>query len=224
MQIIVVGAGQLAAEILGAMRHGSDWHVTSWADKVSDPERAIVVHAGSGRELPDVLAYCRSAQSILVELATGSALDFDVHPFPVVMCPNTNILMLKFMAMLAQSGTLFEGYKLSLTESHQSQKTSAPGTALAMAKSLGLSAKDIVSVRSPEIQKTECGIPAEHLQRHAYHQIKIEDGACSVMFETRVYGAAPYVDGVVQIVRAIDAHVLENRRYDIREFVQKGWV
>jgi lysine/ornithine N-monooxygenase len=33
MQIIVVGAGQLAAEILGAMRHGSDWHVTLWLTK-----------------------------------------------------------------------------------------------------------------------------------------------------------------------------------------------
>lgn len=130
------------------------------ADKASDPERTFVVHAGSGRELPDVVTYCRSAQSTLVELA--------------------------------------------------------------MAKSLGLPAKDIVSVRNPEIQKTEWGIPAEHLQRHAYHQIKIEDGACSVMFETRVYGAAPYVDGVVQIVRAIDAHVLENRRYDIGDVCSKG--
>jgi 4-hydroxy-tetrahydrodipicolinate reductase len=224
MQIIVVGSGKLASEILDRMRIDSSWEVIRWSERKTSADCVVLVHAGSGRELPAVVAYCQDNDATLVELATGSALERDHCAFPVVICPNTNILMLKCMVMLAQSGHFFSGYNIRLTESHQAQKTSVPGTALAMAQSLGVAPEDVISVREPGIQSSQLNIPVEHMGRHAYHQVVIEDDVCKVTLETRVYGASPYVDGVIQIVKTIEAHPLENHLYDVAELVQRGWL
>jgi 4-hydroxy-tetrahydrodipicolinate reductase len=224
MQVIVVGTGLLATELLGSLNTSGQWTVKAWADKDDKATPTIVVHAGSGRELDAVADFCLATQSPLIELATGSALASSAPPFPVVLCPNTNILMLKFMSMLAHSGHFFSPYQIKLIESHQAPKTSVPGTAVSMAHSLGLHADDIRSVRQPQVQTDELAIPSAHLARHAYHQILIEDGGCSIKLETRVYGESPYADGVARIVDAVRTHALENRLYSIMELIDKGWL
>jgi 4-hydroxy-tetrahydrodipicolinate reductase len=224
MQIIIVGSGKLATELLNTLEFDHTCQVVSWTDKVHSNGKSIVVHAGSGRELKDVIAYCEQTRSPLVELSTGSEIENALPAFPVVLCPNTNILMLKFMNMLARGAHLFRGYSIKLTESHQAQKASVPGTAVSMASALGLNAGDVHSVRDPDKQKVALHIPVEHLNRHAYHQIVIEDAACSINLETRVYGASPYADGVARILAAIRSNELENRLYVIDEFVENGWI
>lgn len=224
MQIVVVGSGKLARELLGALPAGDGNQVVPWAGEALRTQKSVVVHAGSGRELQAVSAFCDATQSRLVELATGSALEHTPVGFPVVLCPNTNLLMLKFMAMLERSGPLFRGYRIALTESHQAQKSSVPGTAVSMAQALGLAPADIRSVRDAEAQRDALQIPQEHLARHAYHQVLINDGACSVQLETRVYGDAPYADGVARIVAAVRERPLENRCYAIMEFIDNGWL
>lgn len=224
MQVLIVGSGKLAAELFNELSLEPPLVVARWPSAALGHDRAVVVHAGSGRELDDVIAYCRETGSVLIELSTGSRLEGASPAFPVVLCPNVNILMLKFMNMLARGGRLFEGYRVQLTESHQAGKQSAPGTAIAMAQSLGLSAKDVVSVRDRDAQSTALGIPAEHLDRHAVHAILIEDGDCRISLETRVYGASPYAKGVAKIVSAVVARPLENRVHAIDEFIEQGWL
>jgi 4-hydroxy-tetrahydrodipicolinate reductase len=223
-QVLIVGTGKLATELLNALRTCLPGQVASWAERTPTDDGSIVVHAGSGRELNEVVSYCRQTHSTLVELATGPEIEAALPDFPVVICPNTNILMLKFMSMLAKSGHLFSGYKIKLTESHQAPKTSTPGTAVAMAHALGLKDSDVISVRDPQQQRTELQIPTEDLDRHAFHQVLIEDGACSITMETRVYGAAPYADGVARIISAIRSNELEDRLYELNEFVENGWI
>ncbi|MCA8033324.1 dihydrodipicolinate reductase [Burkholderia arboris] len=240
MQVLVIGTGKLANELLGS--HTLDpaaCHVMPWPDRArtdarrsdarrSDARRSdartIVVHAGSGRELPDAIAFCQATASPLVELSTGSDLETGTYGFPVVLCPNTNILMLKFMCMLEASGHLFRDCEIGVTESHQAGKTSVPGTAVGIAQSLGVRPEDIRSVRDPAVQRTEFGIPDDQLGRHAVHRIRIDDGACSLQFESRVSGATPYADGVSRIVEAVRQHDLEHRRYSIVEFIRNGWL
>ena len=224
MKVIVVGTGKLANELLGSLRVGDSHQVISWSNRDQAKSPSIVVHAGSGRALDDVVGYCQKTHSILVELATGSEIERVVPQFPIVLCPNTNILMLKFMAMLDKSGLMFSGYEIRLTESHQAQKSSTPGTALSMAKSLGIHEDEILSVRDPIEQENVLKIPPEHLGRHAYHRIEMEEASCRITLETRVYGATPYAGGVAKIIGAIDAHELENRHYDIAEFIENGWL
>ncbi|MCA8021867.1 dihydrodipicolinate reductase [Burkholderia metallica] len=230
MQVLVVGTGKLASELLDAHRlDPATYHVMPWSDGAQSdarrsPARTIVVHAGSGRELRAAIAFCEATASPLVELSTGSELETGAHAFPVVLCPNTNILMLKFMSMLETSGPLFHGCRISLTESHQAGKTSVPGTAVGIGQSLGVRPEDIRSVRDPDVQRGEFGLADDQLGRHAIHRIRIEDGACSLQFESRVVGAAPYADGVSRIVDAVRQHDLEPRRYSIVEFIRNGWV
>ena len=224
MKILIVGSGKLANELLASLRMDSGCEVVSWSDHVPGSYASIVVHAGSGKALTEVVSYCRLTNAVLVELATGSALCAREPGFPIVLCPNTNILMLKFMHMLAGSGPLFREYEITLTESHQAGKTSTPGTAAGLATSLGVDSADIRSIRDTETQTVTLQIPHEHLERHAFHRIRIADGLCSLSFESRVYGDAPYADGVARILAAIRAHTLENRVYDIDEFIQNGWI
>lgn len=224
MKVVVVGAGKLAKELLEALPSQNVGEVIPWAAEGLPPERSVVVHAGSGRELQAVAAYCSATRSPLVELSTGSTLEHAVEGFPVLLCPNTNLLMLKFMAMLERSGHLFRGYRIELIESHQARKSSVPGTAVHMAQALGLAPGDIQSVRDAKVQQRVLQISPEHLARHAYHQVLIQDGACSVKLETRVYGDAPYAAGVAQIVAAVRGRPLEDRRYAIMEFIDNGWL
>lgn len=224
MQVLIVGSGKLASELLDELLLPAPLVAHRWSDRPSPGSRSVVVHAGSGRELDAVTEYCRETDSVLVELATGSKIEGRPPDFPVVLCPNTNILMLKFMHMLANSGKLFAGYRIQLTESHQAGKRSTPGTAVAMAQSLGLAAADVISVRDVKEQQARFGIPVEHLGRHAVHAISIDDDTCSLRLETRVYGSSPYADGVARIVSAIAAHPLERRLYAVDEFIERGWV
>lgn len=224
MSVVVVGSGKLARELLGSLEGGEFGEVVAWADRAVVAGPCVVVHAGSGRELDEVVAYCERTGSALVELATGSDIESRTPGFPVVLCPNTNILMLKFMAMLARSGPQFKDYAIRIVESHQAGKSSTPGTAVALAEALGRGRDDIVSVRDPREQQERLKIPPQHLGRHAYHRIEIEDQASSVVLETRVFGPAPYAEGLRRIIAAIGANVLENRRYDVIEFVERGWI
>jgi 4-hydroxy-tetrahydrodipicolinate reductase len=224
MQVIIAGTGKLATELLQSMEVAPSAKLASWANKSSEASKSIVVHAGSGRELEAIASYCESTQSTLIELATGSKVESMPVPFPVVLCPNTNILMLKFMAMLEQCGKMFNGYEIEIIESHQASKTSVPGTAVNIAHSLGMSGSDIQSVRDTIIQRTQLEIPEADIERHAFHQVMIHEGKCSVKLETRVYGEAPYAKGVAQIVAAACGNKLESRPYSVMEFVKNGWL
>lgn len=224
MLAVVVGSGNLATELLERLELPDDMTLQAWGDTGPTAGAAFVVHAGSGRQLAQVTAYCERSGATLLELSTGSALEEANPGFSVVLCPNTNILMLKFMSMLAASGHLFRGYDINLQESHQHGKTSAPGTALALAESLGLKPDAIASERDPTRQMELLAVPREHLARHAVHRIRISDGVCTVNLESRVMGAAPYARGVGQLLRALQTRTLERRLYRVEELISAGWL
>jgi dihydrodipicolinate reductase len=184
----------------------------------------VVVHAGSGRELGKVMTFCERTQATLLELATGSAVETLEPSFPVVLCPNTNILMLKFMSMIAVSGSLFRGYEILFEESHQSRKTSVPGTAYAIAQSLDLPTESIQSERDPQRQMNEFAVPAEHLDRHAVHRISISDGGCTLRLEARVLDATPYARGVGHLLEALRSRRLAPGLHRVEQLVRDGWL
>jgi 4-hydroxy-tetrahydrodipicolinate reductase len=224
MHVLIAGTGKLATELLNALALGERFEVLPWSQRGEGLAQAIVVHAGSGRELDAIAAFCTATHSPLIELSTGSAIAATPCAFPVVLCPNTNILMLKFMAMLDKGGAMFAGHDIQLMESHQASKSSVPGTAVDIARSLGLQADDIVSVRNVTVQRTRLQIPEADLDRHAWHQVRIQDGACTLTLQSRVLGDAPYAQGVGQIVAATAAHPLEDRVYPVLEFIDQGWL
>lgn len=221
--VVVVGRGRLAGELLAGLPARLARPVQAWG--THDAQRpALVVHAGSGAALPAVIAFCRASGSVLLELATGMPPPPAAPGFAWVLCPNTHVAMLKFMHLVALAGPLFAGSRLALEESHQAAKTSLPGTAVVLARALGLPADAIRSERDPARQRRDWQIAEADLARHAAHRITITDGDCEIRLETRVTGQAPYADGVARIVEAAATHPLEPRVHDIDDFVRLGWL
>jgi len=130
-EVFIVGNGKLADELLNSLCGDTISRVRSWSDPGrSCLERGIVVHAGSGRELGEVIEFCDRTNSLLFELSTSGSVIPKSVTFPVVLCPNVNLLILQFMAMIRMSGQNFREYEIKITESHQSSKKSKPATAI----------------------------------------------------------------------------------------------
>lgn len=222
--IYVVGSGRLAQAILSHPGVPSGLHVVRWGRSAPDSSRpAIVLHAGSGREMAECLDFCARTRSVFVQLSTGLEAPSSSPGHPVVVCPNTSILVLKLLSLLGAHPGFFLDHQISLTESHQATKTSEPGTAFAFADFLGMAREEIRSIRDPKIQKDEIGIPAEHLPAHAWHRITIRDASTEISLETKVLGLASYAEGAWEIVRAARDARLEERTYSVLEVLEASW-
>jgi hypothetical protein len=218
--VLIVGRGKLAQELLQGLRGPAISRVIPWEGRDSlDGERCMAVHAGSGRELGDVIAFCAATGSVLLDLSTAGSEFPAALTFPVVVCPNVNMLMLSFMAMVKQASTLFQGRDITITESHQASKRTSPGTAIHLATSLGLSADEIRSERKPQVQREVLGIPPEHLDRHAYHEIVIGGPEAQIRLETRVLGKAPYATGLAKVIELVCAREPAPGLHDIVDLV-----
>lgn len=207
--ILVVGRGKLAAELLGNLSGGAIARVLRWEDRaIAGDAPAMVAHAGSGRELPAALGFCAERRAPLFELSTaGTPIPADVS-FPAVVCPNVNLQILRFMAMVKRFGPCFKDCRVQIAESHQASKKTRPGTALYLARSLGLDESAIASERDPRRQLAEIGIPPEHLDRHAWHRISISGDGVEIRLETRALGPTSYAAGFAEIVSRTAARPL----------------
>ena len=220
IKIFVAGSGKLANAILSSGLSFQSCEILKWDKRYQTlDEKAIVVHAGSGRQLKECMEFCAKTKSIFIELSTGLETETLQSDFPLIICPNTSILVLKTLNMLKANGLSFENYSISITESHQSTKKTEPGTAYAFANALKFPVDKIVSVRNPEIQQNEVGIPEEYLEKHAYHKIVIRDGNDEITIETKVLGHDSYAKGVKLIIEAALINSLENRSYTVLDLI-----
>jgi len=221
MKIFIVGSGKLAKAILAADLSFPSCDVLPWENHPFN-EKAILVHAGSGRQLKGCFEFCERTGSVLIELSTGLETESMNPDFPLIICPNTSILVLKTLNMLKANGRYFENYEISITESHQSTKITEPGTAYAFVNSFRFPTNHIVSIRDPEIQQHEIGIPPAYLGKHAYHKIVIKDGNDEVTIETKVLGHDSYAKGVKAIIEMVLKYKLENKKYTVFDFIDKN--
>jgi dihydrodipicolinate reductase len=159
----------------------------------------------------------------LVELSTGLETETLQPKFTLIVCPNTSLLLLKTMHFMKLYGGYFASNEISITESHQASKTSAPGTAYSFADSLKFPHHKVKSIRDPEVQNA-IGIPKEYLDKHAYHKIVIKDGTDEVTLETKVLGHNTYAQGVQKILEAVLQNTFEPRRYSVIDLIEMGWV
>lgn len=102
----------------------------------------------------------------------------------------------------------FNGYKLTIDESHQSTKADTSGTAKAIAGSLAtlngapFDLEDINMIRDPEGQRA-FGVPEEDLKGHAYHTYALvsPDGTTEFQFRHNVNGRRVYAEGTADAVQ-----------------------
>jgi len=223
MKVYIVGSGKLARAILQANIKIESCEIAEWdPEQVTSEETAILVHAGSGRQLQECSEFCTRTKSVLIELSTGLETETMQPDFPLIVCANTSILVLKTMQMLKISGKALGQYEVSITESHQATKTTEPGTAFSFADSLRYPTDKIESIRDPEIQKNIIGIPETYVGKHAYHKIVIKDGHDQISIETKVLGHNSYAKGTKAIIEAVLKLNLECKRYSALDLIDMG--
>jgi 4-hydroxy-tetrahydrodipicolinate reductase len=219
-EVLVVGRGKLANELMEGLNGDAISHTIRWDNRstsVSDPR--IVVHAGSGRELPEVINYCTNTNTLLFELSTADSMIPDIVNFPVIICPNVNLQMIRFMAMVRQASRYFKGQTIEITESHQATKKTKPGTAIYLANQLGVPESEIRSERNPERQQKIFDIPSEYLARHAYHKIAITSPDAEITLETRVLGKTAYATSLSEIIAMVSQMDLRSGLHDIVDLI-----
>ncbi len=218
--VILIGSGKLAESMhRGLPENLPGYSIDTWENRsIYSPDQMVVVHIGSGRQITDAEAFCKKHKVPMIQASTGITAENHNHDFTYIDAPNLNILMLKFMFMLKESGHLYKNYRISVTESHQESKKTVPGTAMEMAGALGVDSTEIRSIRDHEIQKEIYGIPEESLSLHAFHEITIEEGDTAINFRTLVNGHESYITGIAAVISCLPE--LQNRYYHILELVE----
>lgn len=223
MNVIVAGSGKLAKSILECKELQVQYTFQTW-DNFDQRQKAVIIHAGSGKQLDDIIQYCNLNHCLLIQLSTGQEIKEYNNTFPVIVCPNISLLLVKFMYMLEKFGEQFQDFEIQVIESHQSQKKSVPGTALHFANSLKLDPEKIISIRDKKKQKLDLNIPEAFIDSHAYHEIKISDGSVELVMETKVYGHENYAKGVKKLLNVISEKTFENKMYNITELIDIGYL
>ncbi len=135
-----------------------------------------------------------------------------------VIAPNMAKQVVGFQATMKYMSenfpNLFKDYKLRIVDSHQVGKADVSGTASSMVEQedgspgifnlLGVPFKkdQIEIIRDPAIQKSELGIPDEHLSGHGWHTYTLYSKDSTVLFEFthNVNGRDIYALGTIDAI------------------------
>ena len=164
-----------------------------------------------GCGLPFVMGTTGGDRKKLEETVVSSSI-------AAVVAPNMAKQIVGFQAMMEYAADtfpgLFQGYSLEIRESHQKGKADTSGTAKAMVgyfNELGLSFSEnqILKIRDPEIQKTQWGIPEQHLAGHGWHTYSLvsEDQTVRFEFTHNVNGRMVYTLGTLDALIFLSAKV-----------------
>jgi 4-hydroxy-tetrahydrodipicolinate reductase len=145
--------------------------------------------------------------------------DIEAAGIYAVIAPNMCKQIVAFQAtmesMAEQFPDAFGGYKLEITESHQSTKADTSGTAKAMVghfNALGtpFSVDDIKLIRSKE-EQLAFGVPEDALLGHAWHTYTLTsgDGTVQFQFKHNVCGRRTYAEGVADTVTFLAAKIAD---------------
>jgi 4-hydroxy-tetrahydrodipicolinate reductase len=156
--------------------------------------------------------YCRAELPFVMGTTGGDRQKLEAtvaaSSIAAVVAPNMAKQIVGFQAMMEYAADtfpdLFKGYNLEIKESHQKGKADTSGTAKAMVtyfNRLGVSFSEdnILKIRDSAVQKTQWGIPEEHLAGHGWHTYTLlsEDKTVRFEFTHNVNGREIYARGTL---------------------------
>ena len=186
--------------------------------------------------------YCRHGLPFVMGTTGGNRqrLNESVQASDIsaVIAPNMAKQIVGFQALMAygaeQFPELFQGYHLTIRESHQSGKADTSGTAKAMVTyfnrmGIPFEADQIEMERDPERQTNDWGIPVEHLQGHAWHTYTLTSADRSVLFEFKhnVNGRKVYAQGTKDAVLFLSRNIASGARgkvYSMIDVLKAGGI
>jgi len=128
-----------------------------------------------------------------------------------VIAPNMAKQIVGFQAMMEYAATtfpgIFNGYRLTVRESHQAGKADTSGTAKAIVAyfnrmGVDFSPDSIAMERNPTVQREQWGIPDAYLSGHGWHTYRLTSPDNTVVFEFQhnVNGRDIYAEGTMDAV------------------------
>jgi 4-hydroxy-tetrahydrodipicolinate reductase len=129
-----------------------------------------------------------------------------------VIAPNMAKQIVGLQAMMAYAAAtfpgLFEGYTLTVRESHQQGKADTSGTAKAMVRyfnAMGIDFTDaqIHRERDPQVQQAQWGVPEVYLGGHGWHTYTLVSADETATFEIthNINGREIYAEGTLDALR-----------------------
>ncbi len=179
--------------------------------------------------LPFVMGTTGGDRELLAETVRASAIS-------AVIAPNMAKQIVGFQAMMEYASEtfpgLFDGYSLTIEESHQKGKADTSGTAKAMVgyfNALGapFDGADIQKERDPNIQTEKWGVPEEYLGGHGWHTytLRSKDDTVLFRFTHNVNGRDVYGQGTVDAVLFLDEKIkagAKGRVFSMIDVLKKG--
>ncbi len=159
--------------------------------------------------------YCRNGMPFVMGTTGGDreALKRMVSESAIcaVIAPNMAKQIVGFQAMMAYAADtfpgIFNGYTLTIDESHQAGKADTSGTAKAMVDyfnrmGVDFSMEAIAMERDPAVQRDQWGIPETYLTGHGWHTYRLTSADRTVSFEFKhnVNGRDVYAAGTLDAV------------------------
>ncbi|MDD5489865.1 MAG: dihydrodipicolinate reductase C-terminal domain-containing protein [Candidatus Moranbacteria bacterium] len=167
--------------------------------------------------IPFVMGTTGGDRERIVELVKQSGIS-------AVVAPNMAAQVVAFQAMMEYAAKTFpgafEGFALSITESHQQGKADTSGTAKAVMASLeklGVTTGDrLRMVRDPE-EQLAMGIPPQFIGGHGWHEYRLasRDGTVALKFVHNVSGRLPYAAGTLKALFFLEKKIAEGSRGEV---------
>src|SRR3989344_1726933 len=218
MPIHISGSGPNMASMLAEHCRGTKTKYLDGNAPWPTPEpNSVVIHVGSRNRFVQTLAFCEANGTPFIHGATGQDDLLPTSPgCAIVVAPNFLVPMVALIESVisAMEALGHLGMRVELKERHQASKKDKPsGTALAMARKLGIPREKIrverfgTSPRARHELKFTIGNYADYLK---------------ITLVTNVRGRRLYAAGALMIAKAIIQREtpLENRIYSVSEVLQ----
>ena len=154
---------------------------------------------------------------------------------PSVIAPNMAKQIVAFQTMIEflanEFPSAFDGYKLSVVESHQKTKADTSGTAKAVVGSFqkmgfAYTPEDIEKVRNEKEQMERMHVPEQYLSGHAFHTYSLDsaDGTVHFEFQHNVCGRQIYAEGTVDAVNFLAEQIAAGtaRPFNMMDVLRSG--
>ncbi len=207
MKVVTAGRGKLGQALRALLEEKEieyiDYATPREVDLI-DLKPDVAIYCGKVHNFADLLRFCEQYNIPLINASTDLGDLIPTNSKCVFIdTPNASIPMIHFMSAFPPfARRLMKAMNVSITESHQAQKASKSGTAKGIAKLLKVEESSINDVRKMGTQLS-LGVPAEHLDGHAYHWFDFFGGQVQIQVTTKIHGRATYAEGLYYLAQQV---------------------
>ncbi len=174
-------------------------------DALKTGPTTVAFHFGSGRELPNLIAFGEATKIPIINASTRGVTIPETCKTLFIHAPNLSLPMIRLMSELPGFLSRVGGstMDIEIAESHRPEKTDLSGTARFVADVMKVPHEKIRKIRDT-FEQILLGVPRRFLEWHAYHWFTLsdEDGV-EIEVRTRIPDRTTYASGGITLAFSI---------------------